>query len=761
MQRTRTYWLWLAAFCAGLFTLLAALLAIAWASLDETQSEQLRALLAKAAPALVYGAGLAIFICAAALHWVFRRYPYAARQLAEQTRILLGANPAYRVKTEGGAEMRELSAAINLLAEAYRQLAHEMDTRSAEARARAEEERDRFAALMSELAEGVLVCNADGRILLYNERAAQLLGRADGQTARGSSIPLGLGRSVFSLLDRHQVAHALDKIHQQFDRGVERPRTRFVMSAGGAAANGGRRETQREIQGKEAQGKEAQGKDTPGALLRVQLAPFVAGGQANAQNRVLAGMVFTLDDVSGLVGREGQRLKLLQSIATGIRAPVANVRATAESLIEFPDMPPEQRAKFDHIVAAEARVLTDRLNAALREYADALKSSLTLEDMRIVDLLSVVQRRLADALGVTVRLSESDAELWARVDSYALVQAFVSLAARLRDGYAVRELRLDAAAVRGFAQIDLRWSGMPASAEALSEWESEPMRAGADETPLTLKDVLDRHGGELWSGSDRAEESAATPRAEAANAWLRFLLPLSEPVATVARRKPAVEGRPEYYDFDLFERIDTAGALAERRLSELSYTVFDTETTGLEPSAGDEIISIGAVRIVNGRLLKHEVFEQLVNPRRSITRESVRVHGIDAPALLAEPPIEHVLPGFHRFCEDTVLVAHNAAFDMRFLELKEAATGIRFTQPVLDTLLLSAVVHPSLEDHNLDTVAERLGVRVIGRHTALGDALVTGEVFLRLLPLLAQRGIVTLGQALEASRATYHARLQF
>jgi DNA polymerase III subunit epsilon len=157
------------------------------------------------------------------------------------------------------------------------------------------------------------------------------------------------------------------------------------------------------------------------------------------------------------------------------------------------------------------------------------------------------------------------------------------------------------------------------------------------------------------------------------------------------------------------------------------------------------------------------VFEQLIDPRHSVSRKSIAIHGITPEMLRGQPTISEVLPSFCRFCEDTVLVAHNAAFDMRFLQMKESQTGIRFTQPVLDTLMLSPVVYPQEQgqDHKLEAIAERLGVNVVGRHTALGDAMVTGEIFLRMIPMLAEKGIRTLKQAREASQKTYYARVNY
>ncbi len=203
------------------------------------------------------------------------------------------------------------------------------------------------------------------------------------------------------------------------------------------------------------------------------------------------------------------------------------------------------------------------------------------------------------------------------------------------------------------------------------------------------------------------------------------------------------------------------GCLNKKVTHDVFNSFTPSETTGLNPSQGDEIIQIGAVRLLNGKLLKRETFERLVDPQRSIPAAGIPIHGIRPEMVRGQPTLVQVLPAFHAFAQDTVLVAHNAAFDMRFLQLKEAATGLRFDQPVLDTLLLSALVHPKQASHQLEAIAQRLGVTVTGRHTALGDAMVTAEVFLKLVPLLAAMGLHTLAQVLDAAQQTFYARVRY
>ncbi len=208
--------------------------------------------------------------------------------------------------------------------------------------------------------------------------------------------------------------------------------------------------------------------------------------------------------------------------------------------------------------------------------------------------------------------------------------------------------------------------------------------------------------------------------------------------------------RPVFYDFDLFDQ-DLDRALLDTPLRCLNLVVFDTETTGLEPSRGDQIVQLAGVRVLNARLLPDDRFDELVNPGMPIPRVSTRIHGIRDEMVAGKDSVAEVLRRFHAFVGDAVLVAHNAAFDMKFLKLKEHEVGAHFDQAVLDTLLLSVVLQPGHGTHTLDAIANRFGVENHDRHSALGDSMTTAEVFVKMIDVLAARGIHNLGQALEAS----------
>src|SRR5690606_30501875 len=149
----------------------------------------------------------------------------------------------------------------------------------------------------------------------------------------------------------------------------------------------------------------------------------------------------------------------------------------------------------------------------------------------------------------------------------------------------------------------------------------------------------------------------------------------------------------------------------------------------------------------------------LVNPRRHIPLSSTEIHGINDAMVANAPTIDKVAIRFHRFAEGAVLVAHNAAFDLAFLRRQEERIGLRFNHPVLDTVLLSAIVFGQSENHSLDALAARLGVYLPeeARHTALGDASATAEALLKLLPALKARGLLTFGDVL--SEMQRHSRL--
>ncbi len=710
-----------------LLTLVAVLgvAAIVWSDLEAPERAALAAVLTGPRIAMI---GL-LTVSAWALLGVYQyRLAEATRQpalrIAESVRLVARSNPAHRLMLQGNPDHCAIAEAVNELAEQRERLLVDVETSVAQAKAGVEEEKNRFAALISELDQSVLVCNRDGRILLYNAAVSALLAPS---SQPDSMQALGLGRSVFGVIDRSLILHAVEAIEGQGARG-ERESVHFVTATG------------------------------DGRRLRVQVAPVFGGasqptppgtGEEPAL-RTMTGFVLLLTDVTEEVEVDARSVALFQDLVEGTRAALASIRAAVETLIENPDLDTPRRARFTSIVQVEAVRLSERLDMLSTDVSERLRERWPLAEMRGVDLLTLASRRIERREGLATRLETIDPDLWLRVDSFTLVQVLSSLAGRLHEEFGVREVRFRLQAGGAHAQLDVAWHGVPMSSETAFTWQNDAFTLGGEDSPLSLAQVMERHGGEAWYQRDVPSQTN----------YFRLLLPLASEHAA-ARARPRRPNRPEFYDFDLFHHSGATDAFDARRLTELTYTVFDTETTGLDPANGDEIISIGATRIVNGRLLQSETFESLVDPKRGISPASIEVHGITPDLLVGQPGIDQILPRFWRFAEDTVLVGHNAAFDMRFLQLKEAQTGVKFRQPVLDTLLLAAVVNPSEPSQSLEAIAGRLGVAIIGRHTALGDALATAEVFLGLIPLLAAQGIHTLGEARAASQKTFFARLKY
>lgn len=647
---------------------------------------------ATAVLAVVAAAGLV-----AILGRTFGRMSADVRRLAADTAVITDANPSHRLDPVGSAALAPIAAAVNRLAD-HREAAVRDAAEQAEVTRRdMESERNRLAALMAQLTVAVVVCNSEGRILLYNEAARSLVGDA---------TPMGLGRTVFGVVDRGLLGHAYGRLTS----GAESVYTATTLHGD--------------------------------QLIRVRVT--LVREPVSGVHEPGAGFVLVLEDLTRQVRAGDRRERLLRQLTEGTRASLGSIRAAAESVLEFPELTPGERQHFLEIVREEADLLGRRVEDLAAESAH-LDDDRALTHITGDDLLGVLRNELGRA-GIECSEPPAVPHLWLRADGYAIARAVIHLARRLKETVGAGRLTLTLTSAGRHGQLDARWRGRAPSASVVAGWLDESLDGGAS---ATARDVADRHGAELWCGDVDAE-----------TAYLRLLLPLAaekEPPGVPAARLE-VTSRPEFYDFDLFTPRTQPSDLSEQRLDEMSFTVFDTETTGLDPAGGDRIVAIGAVRVVNGRVLRQETFERLVHPQRPVPAASTAIHGITAEMLEGAPPIAEVLPAFARFAEDTVLVGHNVSFDLQFVKMAEPAAGVRLSQPALDTLLLHAALHPDHEDHTLEAIASRLGVSVVGRHTALGDALVTAEIFVALIALLRSRGMDTFAGAMAVSRRIYQAR---
>ena len=683
--QTNRFWIFVLASITAMLLAMAGFGAYIWFSLSPEYQTMLMAL----GQSHLYTLLAMAFILFGALWVVFdityNRYILPLKRMSAEAGVIWASNPSHRIRVKGGRDVVRMAGIINDFADMFENLNKTITQQILAARKETEKERNLLAAIMAELPQGIVICNKNGRIILFNSLARNLFS-IPGPTP-GAEHYLGLGRSIFHLLDKALIAHAMDEIAEQILLPGSPVGSFFITPV------------------------------ASGLLISVAAIPVLDHA------RQITGFILALEEVS-------EEIRKYQEIDRYLSTFQENLDK----------MHKNGSRPLPHI-----RDAFKQLSDTIREMSF---SRLPLTTLSLSSFLPSLQKKLATTRDVRVNIYNPHPDVRILADTYSMTLGLVFIFEQLSGFTGLKEFDLSVSHAQKEIWLNIRWEGGPCRADQVNTM----IRTRLASLP-TLGYILKFNNARLELVPGDTSQCTGLRIIARQGSNTRESVQKSAPVFS--------DSRPEFYDFNLFSPEDTAGNLVDTPLKKLTYTVFDTETTGLNPEGGDEIISIGAVRIVNARIVYQDIFEELVNPGRDIPMESYKIHGIHYEMIRKKPPIEEVLPQFSRFVSNTVLLGHNIAFDMKMLKVKEAATGIRFINPVLDTLLLSAVLHPVHEQHDMENIARRLGVNVIGRHTALGDAIATAEIFLKLLPILNANGILTLKDALRASKRTYYARLKY
>lgn len=660
---------------------------------------------------LLFGLFFAVMIYLLVISDIYHAYILPIDRISEEASLIATVNPAHRLSITGCAELKRLAQNINDVAENLQGLQQSLGVHLQTLTNELDRERHILSEVIEHLPQAVIGVNAAGNIFLYNEQAMAMLPCSEQDSGKGFICGfLGLGRSIYSLVEPGMLDYVFQTCRIAMRMGKQNKGVRFMLRG-------------------------------PGDRFFSAVMDPIPDGSGEP-----AGFILILEDISEQTHQERSAMDVLDWFMEETRSQAVGLCQNLDDLLEGGLPEPEQTLRrYRSMICDSVNSLRHDVQQGVTELSRILGARWPIHRIYMQDFFHLIENEAKSDLHMDVYLHSDVCENKLEGEVFTLVQTMLSLLRLLREEHDVRSVFFSGQSRAYGCEIILSWRGEPVARDSLTTWMNRSVLGGPDPV-LRIRDVLKHHGAKWYSRKAYGGLSS-----------LHIAFP--GPEQTPEQADPGLSGLTgSTYDFSLLSQ--KAGETdTEHPLTDLIYTVFDLETTGLDVRSGDKIVAIAGVRIVNGRIAGSEVFDKLVDPGRPVPREAARIHGLDNEKLRGKPPVEEVLPLFYKFAEGTVLVAHCADFDMGFLKAKEHRTGICFSNPVLDTFKLSVLVHPTRKKHELESIAARLGTTVYNRHSALGDAWTTAEILLGLLPLLAKQGITTLEQAVQAGQVAKDARL--
>jgi DNA polymerase-3 subunit epsilon len=603
--------------------------------------------------------------------------------------IISRINLGHRLSVDTGDELEQLAHEFNHMAESLQNSYGELEERVVRINHDLEDERNHLAMLLRTMGDAVVLINEETKVLLMNPRAKTML-----STGPVSGIGAPLGR----LLPATRLDYYIRRVREAWDAGGEAVERIIFPCKEGAR------------------------------LLRgvISAIPDTEGERA--------GYLLLLRDITEEANREREAEHVLRELPAKLKGPVSTIRSMIDILSRRCDLDPDRQAAFMKALAEEAERTIGVLDELERTSPDFQFVRWPIQPVDPKMLLED-SLKLEPGLFGNVDIPDTPVPLVA-VEPFGWLTALCAVlrwVIQKSDGLIPLEVRLEVE--EDSVVFTYKLTGrVDADPSELDEIILEQ----TNEESVPLKVVVRNNRAALWA---RQVEGGLE---------VRLAMTKASVLPGHNEEPRLVDNQVEFYDFDIFAAHP--GVEAQTQLDtpirELEMVVFDTETTGLNPSGGDRIISISGVRVRGGKVLKVDTFHSLVNPQMHIPESSIRIHGIQQSMVADAPTIRQVLPQFNEWVGSAVLVAHNAAFDMKMLEVSTEGMELAvLTNPVLDTLFLSYGAHRDLVGHSLDALAERMGIEIVGRHTSLGDAVATAEILVRLIPILENRGVMTLADA--------------